>query len=308
MGEPDRLSFAKGLSGTGEPRRTRNIKGILKDFMQANWKKNIILFITSQTVSLFGSSLVQHAVMWYITLETRSGVMMTIFIICGFLPTFFLAPFAGVWADRYNRKVLIILSDTVIASVTLILAVLFLVGYREVWLLFVISAIRGLGQAVQMPAVGAMIPQIVPEDKLMKANGINSSIQSLIFLVSPAVSGALLALATIDIIFFIDVVTAAAAISVLLIFLHVPAHTKALEKQKGSYFSDLADGFRYIKGHGFIKRFFLFCGLFFILIAPVAFLTPLQVARSFGSDVWRLAAIEITFSAGMMAGGILMAS
>lgn len=72
-----------------------------------NWKRDVILFLVGQTISLFGSSLVQYAIMWHITLETQSGTMMTIFIICGFLPTFFLSPFAGVWADRYNRKKLL---------------------------------------------------------------------------------------------------------------------------------------------------------------------------------------------------------
>lgn len=75
---------------------------------KTNWKKNISLFLGSQAISLFGSSLVQLAIMWYITLTTQSGVMMTISIICGFLPTFILSPIAGVWADRYNRKTLIL--------------------------------------------------------------------------------------------------------------------------------------------------------------------------------------------------------
>lgn len=276
--------------------------------MQQNWIKNTALFLTSQTISLFGSALVQYAIMWYITLETQSGVMMTIFIICGFVPTFFLAPFAGVWADRYNRKLIIALSDSIIAGVTLILAILFIMGYKEYWLLFTISAIRGLSSAVQMPAVGAFLPQMVPEDKLMKVNGINGSIQSFIMLASPIASGALLSLTSIEIIFFIDVFTAAAAVLTLILFLHVPPHAKALEKQKISYFLDLAEGFRYIRNHQYVRIFFLFCGFFFILVSPMAFLTPLQVARSFGDDVWRLTAIEVTFSVGMMAGGILMAS
>lgn len=276
--------------------------------MQDNWKKNIILFITSQTISLFGSSLVQYAIMWYITLETKSGIMMTVFIICGFVPIFFLSPFAGVWADRYNRKLLIVLSDTMIATVTLILAILFIAGYKEMWLLFTISAIRGLGQAVQMPAVSALIPQLVPEDKLMRVNGINSSIQSLIALASPITSGALLSVASIELIFFVDVSTAFIAVLTLFLFLHIPVHAKALEKQKVNYFTDLLEGFRYIRNHMYVRKIFLFCGVFFLLVAPMAFLTPLQVARSFGSDVWRLTVIEITFSVGMMAGGLLMAS
>ncbi len=275
--------------------------------MGMNWKKNFSLFIMSQAMSIFGSSLVQYAIMWYITLETKSGIMMTAYIICGFLPTLFLSPFAGVWADRFNRKALILISDSLIAFVTLLLAILFLTGYKEVWLLFAISAIRSLGSAVQMPAISAFIPQMVPEDKLMKANGTYSSIQSFIFLVSPIASGALLTITGIEIIFFIDVATAAAAVLILLLFLKVSPHAKALEKQKISYFEDMAEGFRYIINHEYVCKFFLFCGVFFVLASPVAFLTPLQVARSFGDDVWRLTAIEITFSVGMLLGGITMA-
>lgn len=273
-----------------------------------NWKKNTILFLTSQAISLFGSALVQHAITWYITLKTQSGMMMTLAIICGFLPTFFLAPFAGVWADRYHRKTLIILSDSLIAIATLVLAILFLTGYHALWLLFVASVIRAFGTAVQMPAVGAFLPQLVPEDKLTKVNATNSSIQSLVMLISPMLSAALLTLATIETIFFVDVVTAAIAVSILLLFLHVPAHAKALTKQTIGYFEDMREGLAYIKNHDYVRTFFLFSAFFFIFIAPVAFLTPLQVTRSFGGDVWRLSAIEIIFSSGMMVGGIIMAS
>lgn len=276
--------------------------------MKNNWKKNIVLFLISQTISLFGSSLVQYAILWYITLNTKSGLMMTISIVCGFLPTFFLSPFAGVWADRYNRKILIILADSFIAITTLVLAVLFLMGYESMGLLFVMSALRAVGSGVQTPAIGAFIPQIVPEEQLTKVNGINGSIQAMIMLISPMLSGALLTMATIEVIFFIDVITAAIAISVMFLFLKVPAHEKAQSPQKVSYFKDLHEGIIYIQGHTYVKKFFIFSAFFFFLVAPAAFLTPLQVTRSFGDDVWRLTAIEIAFSIGMMVGGVMMAS
>lgn len=275
--------------------------------MNNNWKKNTVFFLTSQTISLFGSALVQHAITWYITLKTQSGMMMTIAIICGFLPAFFLSPFAGVWADRYHRKMLIVLSDSLIAAATLVLAILFSTGHSDIWLLFAASAIRAFGTAVQIPAVGAFLPQLVPGEKLTKVNGINSSIQSLVMLASPMLSGALLVIAKIETIFLIDVVTAVIAILILLLFLHVPAHAKALTKQTIGYFEDLRKGLLYINNHDYVKTFFLFNVFFFILIAPAAFLTPLQVTRSFGPDIWRLSAIEITFSVGMMAGGLIMA-
>jgi DHA3 family macrolide efflux protein-like MFS transporter len=276
--------------------------------MNSNWKKNIILFLTSQTISLFGTSLVQYAIMWHITLTTKSGLMMTIAIVCGFLPTFFLSPFAGVWADRYNRKILIIWSDSFIATFTLILAILFLMGFESIWLLIVISAVRALGTAVQTPAVGAILPQLVPEDKLTKVNATNGSILALVMLVSPMLSAALLTMASLEVIFFIDVFTAIIAIAILILFLRVPSHAKAQEKQDTSYFTDMRQGFTYIRNHEYVRKFFMYCTFFMVFAAPVAFLTPLQVTRSFGDDVWRLTAIEIAFSIGMMLGGVLIAA
>lgn len=275
---------------------------------QDSWKRKFILFLSTQTISLFGTSLVQYAIMWHITLVTKSGIMMTIYIICGFLPTFFLSPFAGVWADRFHRKKIIILSDSFIAIVTLILALLYLSGIDAIWILFVVVVMRAIGTGIQTPAVSAVLPQIVPEEHLTKANGANTSIQSLVMLISPMVSAALLTLSTIEIIFFIDVFTAAIAVLTLLFFLRIPVHAKALEQRTVGYFSDLKQGFSYIRTHAYLKNFFLFMALFVFMSAPVAFLTPLQVTRSFGDDVWRLTAIEIVFSVGMMAGGGLIAA
>lgn len=273
------------------------------DKVMENWKRNIVLFLSSQTISLFGSSLVQYAMMWYITLNTKSGMMMTLYIICGFIPTFILSPVAGVWADRYNRKLLIMLADGMIATATLVLAVIFLMGYDATWLLFLMAAIRAIGTGIQTPAVGAILPQIVPSDKLTKVNGANGSLQAVIMFVSPIVSAALLTVASIEVIFFIDVITAALAILTLLLFFRIPLHEKAAEQQTTSYFNDLKQGIAYINDHAFLKAFFTFFAVFFVLMAPAAFLTPLQVTRTFGDDVWRLTAIEIVFSVGMMAGG-----
>ena len=276
--------------------------------MDTNWKRRITLFLATQTISLFGTALVQYSITWHITLTTQSGSMMTIAIVCGFLPTFFLSPFAGVWADRYNRKRLIMISDSAIALTTLIMALLFMAGNESLWLLFVMSAIRALGSAVQTPAVGAILPQLVPEDQLTRVNGINGSIQALIMLVAPMASGALLGMVPLSTIFFIDVVTCFIAVSTLFLFLRVKDHDRMQKAQEGGYFGDLREGVRFIATHPYLKQFFIFSGFFFVLVAPAAFLTPLQVARSFGDQVWRLVAIEITFSVGMMLGGLLIAS
>lgn len=269
------------------------------------WKRNISLFLSSQGISMLGSSIVQYAIMWHITLTTQSGLMMTLYIICGFLPTFFLSPFAGVWADRYNRKKLIMLADGGIAISTLVLAILFLLGYQYIWLLFIIAAIRAFGAGVQGPAVGAILPQIVPEDKLMRVNGINGTVQAAIMFIAPMISAALLTITSLEMILFVDVVTAAFAIATLL-FIRIAKHE--VTTAPVSYLEDFKSGMRYIKGNAFLRNYFLFIAILFFLMAPASFLTPLQVTRVFGEEVWRLTAIELAFSIGMMVGGGIIAS
>jgi DHA3 family macrolide efflux protein-like MFS transporter len=270
------------------------------------WRQKTVIFLTSQAVSLLGSSLVQYALLWFVTLETRSGTAMSVYIVCGFVPTFLLSPFGGVWADRYDRKKLIMLSDGFIALVTLGLAAAFMVHGKMLWLIMVAAALRAAGTAIQGPAIGAILPQFVPREHLIRVNGISGSVQAAIMLVSPVLSGAFISLWPVHVVFFIDVATAAIAIAMLLFFLDVPPHEKAGEKQSATYFADMLLGYRYIRDHRFLISFFTFLGVLLFLVTPAAFLTPLQVVRTFGGDVWRLTAIEVVFSVGMMAGGGLI--
>lgn len=274
----------------------------------AEWKRNTFVFLGSQAVSLLGSSLVQYAITWYITLKTQSGIYMTISILCSFLPTLLMSPFAGVWADRYSRKKLIMLSDGMIALSTLVLAIIFLLGYEGIFLLFAVSAIRSLGSAVQSPSVSAMLPDMVPQEKLTRINGLNGSVQSILSLVSPALSGVLLSfVGRLELIFFIDVVTAAIAIFILAKYLVLPAKERGT-KEKSGYFKEIKEGLSYIVRQRFLLHLFIFSVIIYISIAPLSFLTPLQVARNYGAEEWRLAAVEIAFSAGMLIGGLTIAT
>lgn len=272
-----------------------------------NWKKNAILFLLSQSVSLFGSSIVQYAIIWHITLTTGSGVMMTLATLCGFLPQIFVSVFAGVWADRFNKKILIMISDASIALSTLILAIFFLSGVDSIWLLLVGLGIRSLGSGVQTPAVNALLPTLVPEKHLLRINGINSTVQSVILIVSPLVAGGLMGVLPIGSIFFVDVITAIIGVGIFSTIKIVhKKHKKTGEKI--NYFADFKEGFLYIKNDKFLKTYMLFFSFFYILFSPVAFLTPLLIARSFGDEVWRLTANEVIFFVGTIIGGGLMAT
>ncbi|GAA2988610.1 DHA3 family macrolide efflux protein-like MFS transporter [Microbacterium terrae] len=283
------------------------------------WLPKVVLFLSGQTVSLFGSMLVQYAVFWYLTITYQSGVIMTLAAIFGFLPQAVVSVFGGVWADRHNRKYLIIGADAAIAASTLVLALLMIGGFDAPWLIFAVLAVRSAGAGIQTPAVAALIPQITPTRHLMRINGINGSIQSAMALLAPAVAGAIYAWssavndgssAALVPIFFIDVVTAVIGIG-LLSFVSVSAVRRAQDAQTG-YFADLVDGVRYIAHHEFVRWLLVLFAIIFVLTVAPSNLTPLMLVRSFpageAQDVVNLAVLEIAFSVGMMLGGILIAT
>lgn len=269
-------------------------------------KRNITYFITSQSVSLLGSMLVMYAIMWHITLTTKSGFMMTIYVLTTFLPALFISPFAGVWADRLNKKKVMITADLTIAIFTLLIAVLFLFNIRHLWIIFVISIIRTLGQAVHQPAVSSVYPVIVEKDYLLKVQGINQGIQSASMIVIPLLAGLLLSIAPIEYLFFIDVVTAVIAVWMLVKLIKIPKKDNFEEDTKIAYFKEIKQGIQYAYKKPLIYNIILFGLIFMMLVAAPSFLSYLQVARVFGDEPWRLSVLEVFFGGGMLLGSFVI--
>jgi DHA3 family macrolide efflux protein-like MFS transporter len=222
----------------------------------------------------------------------------------GFLPQAIVSVFGGVWADRHNRKLIIIAADGTIALTTLVLAGLLLRGMDDLWLIYVALAIRSVGAGVQQPAVGALLPQIVPTEKLMRVNGISTSIQSGSALLAPALAAWLYASFALGSVLLVDVVTAVIGIGLLTL---IPVPRLLRTGEPVGYLDDLRGGLRYVRGHPVVRRVLLFFALIFFLVVPPSYLTPLMVVRSFGAEVWKLTALEIAFSVGMILGGAVLA-
>ena len=156
------------------------------DLQKNGWRKKAVLFLVSQCITLFGSTLVQMAVVWYVTLETGSGVWVSAVSVSSYLPQFLISFPGGVWADRYHRKRLIIGADTATAAATLLMICLLplLKGNGETGEglvlagLLLMSALRSAGAGIQTPAVSAVISQLVPETELLRFNGANAAMQA----------------------------------------------------------------------------------------------------------------------------------
>jgi MFS transporter, DHA3 family, macrolide efflux protein len=270
------------------------------------WRRNVALFLTGQTVSLFGSMIAQYAVMWWVTLQTRSGLAVALYAVAAFLPQGLVSIFGGVLADRMNRRVLVMIADGAIAAATLALALLMASGVDDLWIVLLAVAVRSLGAGVQTPAVQAMIPQIVPPEQLMRVNGMFQTIQSAMALLAPAAAGAIFAAFGLAPVFFLDVITAVIGIG-LLALVAVPTLERAAET-RASYRQDLTEGMRYVRSHPIVRWLLIVYAVIFLLTVAPSFVTPLMVARTFGSEEWMLAALEIAFSLGMLLGGVLMST
>lgn len=265
------------------------------------WKRQTALFLLSQNISLFGSSVAGYAVVWHITLATSSGFWLMAATLCSHVPLVLISPWGGVWADRYDRRRLIIAADACIAAATLALAVLLAGGRESLPLLLLVLAARSAGTGVQSPAVNAAYPQLVPPARLANVQGINQSIASVCLLAAPAAGGALLGSLGLAWALMVDVLTAAAAIAVMG-FVRLGRQTRP--ESGGGMLDELREGLAYAFGHPRIRRLLLYCAAAFFLFTPAGVLTPLMIERSFGGDVWRLTANEAVWTVGSLIGGI----
>ncbi|MGN0769582.1 MAG: MFS transporter [Christensenellales bacterium] len=276
------------------------------DEKQTNWKSQAMLFLISQCITLFGSTLVQMAIVWYVTIQTSSGVWVAAFTVCSYLPQFLISFVAGVWADRHSRKKLIIGADSLIALVTflMVLAIPHITDKTVVLGgLLVMSVIRSFGAGIQTPAVNAVIPQLVPEDQIMRFNGINATMQSVVQFAAPAAAGVLLTMNTLSSTLIIDTATAIVGIGLLSAVI-IPK--QAIQNKETSVFIDMKIGIKYTLSDKLIGKVLTVYGLFIFLCVPAGFLSQLFVSRVYGETYWYLTAVELAGFIGMVAGGILM--
>lgn len=276
----------------------------MKIGIKESWEYKLTAYMMSQGISLLGSSVVSLAIIWYITLKTGSGSLVAGVTITTFLPQALVMLYGGVLADRYPPKRIVILSDSMIAISTLILAIFFMTGIDNVGWLFFFNALRSFGTGIQLPASKSIMPLIVPKEKLMRANSINTGVWSVIQLVAPGLGGIVMSLMDMEYVFLIDVLTAGISIIILATIMVPPLR---MGERNENVREDLMEGFRYILNSKVLRRAILLYILFQFLVVPASQLTPLLASKNVGDEVWILSVIETAFSIGALSISVFMA-
>ena len=281
---------------------------MMEETLPKNWAVRFFTIFTGQAFSLFGSSLVQFALIWYLTQKTGSATVLATASLFGMLPQILLGPIAGTVVDRGNRRLIMILSDATIAIFTLLLAYLFWSGSVEIWHIYLISAVRSAGGAFHYPAMAASTSLMVPKEQLSRVSGANQTMQGLVSIVAPPVGALLVAVMATENMLMIDVVTALMGITPLLFF-YVPQpkqeehHESAPRK---SFMQDMGAGVKYMVSWPGLLMMGMMATMLNFLLGPTTALTPLLVTKYFGKGALELGSLDSFFGIGMIAGGITL--
>lgn len=275
------------------------------------WTVPFLAIWIGQAFSLLGSNLVGFALVWWLTAETGSATVLALGTLFQILPQVILGPLAGALVDRWNRRRVMLVADTLIALATLWLALLFAGGAVQVWHVLLIMMFRAAGGAFHWPAMQATTSLMVPDKHLARVAGLNQTLQGLQSILGPPLGALLLSLLPLQGVLFIDLGTALLAIVPLLfIDLPQPARKAATdangETVKPSMWREMREGFRYVRAWPGLLAVIALAVTLNFLINPAFSLLPLVVRDHFGGGAVELGWLESGWGIGMLLGGLAL--
>lgn len=271
--------------------------------MERNWRSRFFTVWIGQAFSLFGSSLVDFALIWWLTEVTGSETILALSTLTALVPTMLLGPFAGSLIDKFSRRKVMILADGGIAVVTLCLLAAFLTGAEQVWMFFVVLFLRSLGSAFHQPAMLASTTLMVPEDQLTRIGGMNRILQGAMKIVAPTLGAMLISLFDVESVLFIDVVTASIAVGTLL-FVSIP--NPEVRESKINVWQDTLDGIHYLRGARNVLFVVLTCTLANVFCGPTNAFRPLLIKEVFGGGAAEIGYVGSLSGIGLLVGGFIM--
>lgn len=268
--------------------------------------RNYRLFFAGQGTSLVGTWITRVATSWLVYRLTGSAVVLGIVGFAGQIPTFLLAPFAGVWVDRWSRYRVLVGTQVLSMLQSFALAWLALAGTINVTHILLLSALQGVINAFDMPARQAFVVEMVDDRAdLPNAIALNSSMVNGARLVGPSVAGVLIAVAGEGWCFLLDGVSYLAVIASLMMMRLAGAEPRGPEKH---VLLELRDGFRYAFGFAPIRSVLLLLTLISVMGMPYTVLMPLMAARVLHGGPHTLGFLMGATGIGALGGAVYLAS
>lgn len=273
------------------------------------WKVPFFTIWTGEQISLVGSRAAQFALVWWLTVTTGSATVLATATTVALAPQILLGPIAGAYVDRLNRRLVLLVSDSFIALVSLWLAYLFLTGSMQVWHVYVVMLARSFGDVFQWPAMAASTSLMVPQRHLTRVAGLNQTMNGLLTIIGPPLGALLLSLIPLHGVMLVDVGTALFAV-IPLCFIAIPQPPKVASEAsvRPSVWRDVREGFSYLRGWRGAMALIGGALIFKIALTPAFSLIPLLVRNHFGGGAAQLSLLEAIVGVGMVSGGLALSA
>jgi MFS family permease len=279
-----------------------NLKAILRSFGNRNYR----LFFSGQLVSLTGTWIQAVAMSWLVYSLTNSAFMLGIVTFLSQVASFFLAPIAGVYIDRWNKHKTLIITQTILMLQAFAIAALTLTGSIKIWQIMLLSSILGLTNAFDMPVRQAIIVDMIEDRKdLGNAIALNSSLINITRLIGPAIAGIIVAKFGEGICFLVNGISFVAVL-IALLFMRIKRAEPA--NIRHHVFSELKEGFSYAFGFPPIRDMLILLAVLSFAIMQYTVLMPVfakDILKG-GSDT--LGYLMSSSGIGALIGAIYLAS
>lgn len=268
--------------------------------------RTFLIILAGQLISLLGSGLTGFALGVWIFQQSGQATPFALTILFSSLPRLLLLPVAGTLADRWDRRWVMILSDTGSALVTLGAFVLLSFGQLEIWMIYLMAGLGSVFGAFQEPAYTAAVTMLVPKQQFARATGLMQTVQALESLIVPVIAGFLFVAIGLRGIIMIDFVTYFFAIGALLV-VRIPRPPVSAERAaegKKSFLEDTLVGWRYLRARSGLFSLVLFFALVnFLLNFAVVMLGPLVLSLWSARE---LGLVQLGFGLGTLAGSLVL--
>ena len=273
--------------------------------MIPHWKRKFVLLWVGQAVSILTSMISQYALIWYLTYSTGSAAVLSVATIAAMLPQGLLSPFTGAFADRFDRRVIMMAADGAIGLVSLGLVAAAADGSLTTAAILLALALRSVGSAFHSPCIQAVTPLLAPPEALTRCAGWSQGIQTVSMLLSPALAALLYEQAPLAWVIALDTLGAVFAILGVLLA-RLPVLRVGDAGQKLRVWADTVEGFRVLRSKRWLWELCLICALFSVVFMPVSALYPLMSIDYFQAGTQGAALVETIWSVGMLLGSVVL--
>ena len=269
--------------------------------------RGFLILWSSQAVSSLGTAMTSFALIIWVYNQKGTASSITLLSICSLVPSILFSFIAGTLADRWDKKRIMLLADSMAALGTTAVLILYLTNNLQIWHLYIINFVLSFMNAFQGPASYVATTLLVPKEHYVRVSGLYAFSGSVVTILAPALGSLILAFGGLKTVLVIDLAAFAVAFTILLVFIRIPKITSATKEVKESFLKSCAAGVNFLREHSTLLRIILFFAFinFIAKMGGYGMLPALILERTNGNQV-SLGIVEAAVGVGTLVGSTMV--